>query len=141
MNYAAPTNRLSQTRTKLTTWQKVMEIKKFLGHMWGLFVDLPRMILDKFGISLDFWSISPALCSMCICSSFITMAISIGIGLGIGLGVGLNCAQSESAVAIATDVTSLVAAAKAAADLTAAKAAIYYATTTESPSPLATPFL
>ncbi|CAF1308169.1 unnamed protein product [Rotaria sp. Silwood1] len=120
MNYLAPTNGRYQGKKQLTTWQKIMEIGEFLGHMWDLFVGLPRLILEKFGISLDFWSISSALCSMCCLCSFIAIGSSVGIGLGVGLGVGLSCKKSRGAVASTSNVTDPAALNKAAITTTVA---------------------
>ncbi|CAF3891034.1 unnamed protein product, partial [Rotaria sp. Silwood1] len=50
--------------------------------MYGIFVDLPLMIMDKLGLPVNFFQINPALCSICICGSIVGMTSSIGIGLG-----------------------------------------------------------
>ncbi|CAF3902620.1 unnamed protein product [Rotaria sp. Silwood1] len=106
MDYPAPTNNLYQVEKPLSIWEKINVIREFLGHMYGIFVDLPLMIMDKLGLPVNFFQINPALCSICICGSIVGMTSSVGIGLGVGLGVGLHCVKSENVIVNTTNTTS-----------------------------------
>ncbi|CAF2851621.1 unnamed protein product [Rotaria sp. Silwood2] len=105
MNYPAATNNLYQVPKPVNRWEKIARIQEFLGTMWDFFFGWPMMILNKLGISLNFFSVNPAVCSILICGALIGITSSVGIGLGVGLSVGLNCAKSTSTPMNTTNTT------------------------------------
>ncbi|CAF3422283.1 unnamed protein product [Rotaria socialis] len=109
MNYFAPTHifRLPEERQKKKTRCRLLY--NLLSKAYDFGISYPNSILNELGLSFipNFFSISPALCSMCTCIAFLAITSSVGIGLGVGLGVGLNCPKSLDFVSSNINVSNI----------------------------------
>ncbi|CAF2085955.1 unnamed protein product [Rotaria magnacalcarata] len=96
MNYFAPTRVFRSPEERLNKRAKCKLWYDLLRKAYDFGVSYPNFILNQLGLSFipDYFSISPALCSMCTCVAFLAIISSVSIGLGVGLGVGLNCPKS-----------------------------------------------